>query len=287
MEETLGGSAPIKLAAIDIDDTLLGPDGAISAANAAAVEALRRRGVRVVLASGRNHASMIRFHRELRLGAGPLVSNHGAVVQEADTDVRWFEQPAPAEPTITATGDGLRRGFTVIHHRRDGIYVQERSSWGRKYEERAPTPHILVPDLLWTGGTGVFKLMWLDHPDVIARLAVEVKAEYAGTLSVTETEPGQLEFTCPLVNKAVALAHVSAHLGLSPSQVVAFGDGNNDVPMLEWAGLGVAMSHARTSAKAAADIVTPDGDPETSLARGIEMVLHRYFNEPAGGRVSS
>lgn len=273
-------SAPIRLAAIDIDDTLLGPDGQISDENAAAVAALRRSGVTVVLASGRNHASMIRFHDALELGAGPLVSNHGAVVQEAISKARWFEQPVPAAGTVAATRDGMIRGFTVIHHRRDGIYLQRRTSWSRKYEARAPVPHIVVADLCWTRGAGVHKVMWMDHPEVISRLAAEVKAAYDRALCVTETEPGQLEFTCPTVNKAVAMAHVARRLGLSSRQVVAFGDGNNDVPMLEWAGIGVAMSHAREAAKAAADIVVPDGDPESSLARGIELVLHRSPRPP-------
>jgi Cof subfamily protein (haloacid dehalogenase superfamily) len=271
------GSGGFRLAAIDIDDTLLGPDGEISAANAAAVAALRERGVRVVLASGRNHASMLRFHRELGLGDGPLVSNHGAVVEEAVGGERWFEQPAPASPTILATKDGLRRRFSVVHHRREGIFLQERSRWTRQYEARTPIPHILVPDLLWTGGTGVFKIMWIDEPEVIARLASEIQGGYAGTLTVTETEPGQLEFTCPPVSKAGALSHVVERLGISPAEVVAFGDGNNDVPMLKWAGLGVAMSNGKESAWAAADLVAPEGDPETSLARAIDLVLRDHF----------
>lgn len=269
-----------RLAAIDIDDTLLGPDGQISGANSTAVAALRERGVHIVLASGRNHASMIEFHRTLGLGGGPVVSNHGAVVREAEGDVRWYERPAPAEPTCLVTGDGMNRGFSVIHHRREGIFLRERSSWTRKYEERAPTPHIVVRDLLWTGGNDVMKIMWLDEPPVISRVADEVKAHYAGVLTVTETEPGQLEFTCPTVSKAEALSHVANRLGVSPAEVIAFGDGNNDVAMLTWAGLGVAMSHGRDSAKMAADIVAPDGDPETSLARAIELVLSDYFDVP-------
>ena len=279
----MASDAAYRLAAIDIDDTLLGPDGEISAANAAAIAALRRRGVRVLLASGRNHESMLRFHRELGLGDVPLVSNHGAVVREAEGEVRWLEKSVPAEGTALVTREGRSRGFAVAHHRREGIFLEARSQWTRKYEARGPAPHIIVPDLLWTEGTGVFKVMWLDEPGVISRLASEVKAAYAGALCVTETEPGQIEFTCRTVSKADALARVAERLGVSQREVIAFGDGNNDVPMLEWAGLGVAMSHARESARAAADFVAPDGDPETSLARAIEVVMKDHFG-PSGTR---
>ena len=55
--------------------------------------------------------------------------------------------------------------------------------------------------------------------------------------------------------------------------VIAFGDGNNDVPLLRWAGLGVAMRHGRPAARAAADFVAPEGDPEAGLARAVSAAL--------------
>jgi Cof subfamily protein (haloacid dehalogenase superfamily) len=275
------GVGRFRLAAIDVDDTLLGPDGKISAANAAAIAALRARGVRVVLASGRAHANMVRFHEALGLGAGPVISNHGAVVRAASEDDLWFEQMVPAAPAAAATLDGQERGMSVLHYRRDGVYIREKTRWTEKLQARTPAPYIVVPDLLWAGGDGLLKVMWLDDPEVISGLTPESQARYAGELCVTETEPGHLEFTAPTVNKAVALAHVADRLEISREEVLAFGDGNNDAPMLEWAGLGVAMSNARDTAKAAADIVVPDGDPETSLARAIELLLARHFENDA------
>src|SRR6187200_580820 len=73
------------VAAVDIDDTLVGPDGVISADNVAALARLVAEGTRVVLASGRSHANMLPFHRELGLPPGPVISSQGAVVQESDT----------------------------------------------------------------------------------------------------------------------------------------------------------------------------------------------------------
>lgn len=268
-------TAAYRLAAIDIDDTLLGRDGKISAENAAAIAEMRRRGVRVVLASGRSPANMMRFHDALDLGVGPIISNHGAMVREARTDEVWFEEPAPAEGVAAATRDGMARGASVVHYRHEGVYIQDRSLWVEKNQARAPVPHNFVPDLLWAGGQGVFKVMWLQEPAWIVGVAPEARARYAGQLCVTETDPGYLEFTSPRVNKAVALAHVAERLGIAREEVLAFGDGNNDVPMLEWAGLGVAMSHGRQSAKDAADLVSPEGDGETALARAVELVLAR------------
>ena len=69
------------------------------------------------------------------------------------------------------------------------------------------------------------------------------------------------------------LAAVAKHYAIEQSHTLAFGDGNNDVPMLGWAGLGIAMSHASENAKRAAKRVAPPGNPETSLARAVEALL--------------
>src|SRR5215208_5211004 len=112
-------SAPaggFRLAGVDIDNTLLGPDGRISAENAAAVRELRRRGVQVVLASGRNHVNMLRFHHELGLGDGPIVSAQGGVVRPAGGGAPWLEQSMAPELVARLTRDGLDRGLTVQHY---------------------------------------------------------------------------------------------------------------------------------------------------------------------------
>ncbi len=83
--EDTSSSFPYRLAAIDLDDTLLGPDKQISAANVTAVCQLQERGVRVILASGRGHENMLRFHRHLGL-SGPIVSCQGALVKDAETE---------------------------------------------------------------------------------------------------------------------------------------------------------------------------------------------------------
>jgi hydroxymethylpyrimidine pyrophosphatase-like HAD family hydrolase len=79
----------------------------------------------------------------------------------------------------------------------------------------------------------------------------------------------------PGITKATGLADVARALGLDALDVVAFGDGNNDVGMLEWAGMGIAMSHARPAAKAAAGYTVPAAPVETSLAHGIAWLFEQ------------
>lgn len=75
------------------------------------------------------------------------------------------------------------------------------------------------------------------------------------------------------MDKGTGVAAAAAALKVPREQVLAFGDGNNDVTTLRWAGLGVAMADAQPAAKAAADLIGPASEPETALARAIHCVL--------------
>ena len=266
------------VAAVDIDDTLVGPDGVISAANAAALARLVAGGTQVVLASGRSHANMLPFHRALGLPHGPIISSQGAVVQESDTgEVRFARAISPADVADVTRG-GRERGFAVQHYRPSGIHVETRTRWTEYDQARNAEPHREVQDLLATGSDGavpddVVKIIWLGEPEAITAAVKEAHARHDAHLVVTRTDPPYLEFSAPNVTKATALAAVAEALGASQAAVVAFGDGNNDAAMLAWAGLGVAMPHASPAALAAADRVAPDGDLETALARAVAMVL--------------
>lgn len=280
MSAARGTRPRFALAAVDIDDTLVGPDGVISAANAAALARLVAAGTRVVLASGRSHANMLPFHHALGLPPGPIISAQGAVVQESDTgEVRFAQAMSPAD-VADVTRDGREHGFAVQHYRPSGIHVETRTRWTEYDQARNAEPHRHVHDLLTTGADGgapddVVKMIWLGDHDAITDAVAHAHARYDARLTVTRTDPPYLEFSAANVSKATALAAVAEELGVPRAQVVAFGDGNNDAAMLAWAGVGVAMPHARPSAQAAADHIGPEGDLETALARAVEMVMNR------------
>jgi hypothetical protein len=262
-----------QLAAVDIDDTLLGPDGAISAANAAAVARLRASGARVVLASGRSHPNMLPFHRALGLPPGPVVSAQGAVVRHSETGDVWLASALASDDVAELTRAGRARGFAVQHYRLGGVYQDARTRWTDYDQSRNAEPQRLVPDLLAEPAGDVVKVMWLGEPASVARAAAEAAAAFGGRFAVIPTDPEYLEFTRPDATKATGLAAVCERLGVAPARVVAFGDGNNDVAMLAWAGLGVAMPHARPAALRAADVVAPAGDPGAALARAVASLL--------------
>ncbi|MGV3532166.1 MAG: HAD family hydrolase, partial [Chthoniobacteraceae bacterium] len=94
-----------------------------------------------------------------------------------------------------------------------------------------------------------------------------------GELSVLETSPELLEFFSPKANKAVGAQALAARLGISREHTLAFGDGTNDVELLAWAGVSVAMAHGRANAREAAGFVSPEGAPEEAFARAVDLAL--------------
>jgi hypothetical protein len=90
---------------------------------------------------------------------------------------------------------------------------------------------------------------------------------------VVRTNVRFLEFMPASVSKGSALTLLALRLGIAPSAAVAFGDGENDIPMFDWAGASVAMAHGWPAAIRQAKWVAPNGPVETAFARGVELVL--------------
>ena len=265
---------PFRLAAIDIDDTLVGHDKRISEANRAAVNRLKELGCRVVLASGRRHDNVVPFHRDLGL-EGFVVSSQGAVARGVETDEVLHAAPLPPAHAAEVTADGLARGLTVMVWTAGGVFTLRRTEWVERYVADSGDDEISMADVvaLAGGGTPVEKVIWGADPATITRLAHETRRRYRAGVLMTVTEDWFLEFNAPAATKATAVAAVAKHYGVEPAGVLAFGDGNNDVPMLQWAGMGVAMPPGRPGAHAAARLVARPGDPETALARAVDDVI--------------
>jgi hydroxymethylpyrimidine pyrophosphatase-like HAD family hydrolase len=170
-------------------------------------------------------------------------------------------------------GEGRARGVSVLLYTLDGVYVDRRTAHTEYDQSRNDDPQIFVADLAAVSASAIQKVLWMDDPAHIDSLTPELTALYDGRLTVTHTDPPYLEFMPAGITKETGLADVAAALGLDALDVVAFGDGNNDVRMLQWAGMGIAMSHARPAAKAAADYTVLDAPVETSLAEGIAWLF--------------
>lgn len=263
---------PYALAAIDIDDTLVGPDKRIGRENRRAVRRLRELGCRVILASGRRHANMLPYCEELGLD-DYVVSSQGARVEHPTTgEVLHRSSVAPAD-AAELVAEGLDRGYTVLLWLSEGVFAQSRTSWVDVYHEETGNDPVTITDLRTLADRPAEKVIWAADPSRVSEAHAELSARHEGRLLVTITNDWYLEMTSLDAHKADGVAAVAASAGIAREAVLAFGDGHNDVSLLSWAGCGVAMPHGRASARAAARLVGTDGDPESALARAIAMVV--------------
>ena len=256
------GIFPYKLVALDLDGTLLGPDKRISSENRAAVRRLLEIGVPVVLASGRPHHNCLPFHQQLGL-RGPIVSGNGAVVRVAETGETWRESLLDGALAREVIAEGKRIGITQIWDGPDGVWTLERTDWSEVLASRLYEP---IPVRPAPENVPPYKMLWIADEAAIAEHERTYRAKWGDRSYVVCTDPEYLEFGPPGVHKAVGLGAVCARLGLTPADVLALGDGDNDVEMLRWAGVGAAPFHARPKACEAADLIGETGPPETAVA---------------------
>ena len=263
-------SNTFRLAVFDLDDTLLGPDKSISDENIEALNRLRSVGVEVVIASGRHNDDIAIFEEYLGI-QGWVISAGGASVRHAKTSELLYEATICRNLAIELLNTGLDLDMRIIGHHRSGIFCNRLPHCKHLYSVR--TKPLSIEEIHLLIESGVQKLIWTCVAQTIERLTPKMEIHYEGQLYVVNTEREMLEFLHPRADKGMATQALAKRLGISREQVIAFGDGNNDVPLLRWAGMSVAMAHGRESAKAAAKRVTQAGPPETAVARAVEALL--------------
>jgi len=263
---------PYRLAAIDLDGTLLGSNHAISTGNAAAIQNVVGAGAKVVLASGRQWSTINAFATLLDLPPeSPIIAYNGALIRTHGGDT-WFHQPLPAAASEAIVRYCDAHGYHLNYYFNDALYVRDDTAWGRTYQKRTGTvPHI-TGDLTQFDGEQPTKLILIDTLETTDRLLTYFQAEFGSSLYIIKTEDEYLEFMDPSVSKGVALAEVAGRLGVAQAECIAFGDSYNDIPMLEWAGMGIAMENARPALKSVANLIAPSAD-----ADGVGTLLRQLF----------
>ena len=218
---------------------------------------------------------MFQSARRYALEAGlddPVVCYQGAVVAEPVSG-RWLRhEPIPLEPAREAIAAIQHKGYGLNCYVDDELYVAEITPEARRYSDfQHLTLHPVGPLLDWLDRPPT-KLVVIGDPDALDALEERMKARFGPRLYISKSLPYFLEFAAPGVTKAAGLEFLAGRLGFSAGQTVAFGDGENDVELVDWAGFGVAVANAHERVLAAADLVCPSVEEE-GVAQVIEAFL--------------
>lgn len=259
-----------RLVASDLDGTLVRSDGTISDRTRAALKAVESAGASVVLVTGRPVRWMHAIAEQTG-HRGIAVCANGALVYDLHTE-RILESFLMDVAIAREVATTLRRQipgvtFAAEHHDRDFAHEADyRVRWDSADAKRVAS----FDDLLTQD---VVKLL-ARHPSLGPDEFLESACAVIGndcTVTHSSTD-GLLEISAAGVSKATGLALVASQVGVQASEVVAFGDMPNDLPMLAWAGLGVAVGNAHAAVLKAADEVTGTNDSD-----GVAAVLARWF----------
>jgi Cof subfamily protein (haloacid dehalogenase superfamily) len=261
----------IKLIALDLDWTLLDSSRSISAQNAASIRRAVKKGVIVVLASGRNAKSIAQFWADLGL-QGPVVSCNGAYVLDGEGKEIYHEavEDDTRDRLVTYAEDADTH---VAIYSRDVVVSSNANEWGDLYASRLRN---IVPERVDPSRLRDYpatKVLFVDEPERIQAHKDLLGPEYGPITYMTVSEPEYLEFLAPNVDKSTGIKLIADAHGIKQSEVAAMGDYYNDLEMVRWAGYGGAPANAIEEIKAVADKVFGSND-DHAASQFIDSIVY-------------
>jgi len=259
--------------AIDLDDTLLDSGLKIADNCLRAISEVQQRGILVTLATGRMYRSALPYARQIKVDI-PLITYQGGLVKNSRSQEVIYYRPLPSAPAAEVVRFFRSKRVHYHSYLEDQLMMETLTEEGLYYESLSGIKAVMVDDLVTVAGSGdAMKIMAVtEDRKLLLSMERELKDRYGEKLNITRSKPFFLEVMAREANKADALRVVASHYHVSRAEVMAIGDSYNDLEMLEWAGVGVAMGNAWEAVKEAADFVTRSNDED-----GVAEALRKYI----------
>jgi len=267
---------PYRLIALDLDGTLNNNQKQIAPGTREFLKSLQQQGTTIALASARPTPGLSRERSclDLDLYHGCLISHNGARILDAASNRLLFQKNMdPAD--VTAMLTHLAQ-FPVSVMVDDGSCYYTNNPGGYKVEferKNIGIPLKAVDDMAAAVHFPTAKILVVAPEEVLSPLIPEITGPFRDTFDFFHVDGFYLEIVIKNLSKADGLAILSEQLAIPREQIIAFGDSANDIAMLEYAGLGVAMANAGEAVKKAADAVTSCTNDEEGVTRFLEEVI--------------
>jgi 5-amino-6-(5-phospho-D-ribitylamino)uracil phosphatase len=275
-----------RLLALDVDGTLLDPDGQLRPAVQNAVLATQERGVRVVMCTGRRFRTALPLAQQLQL-RDPAVVHNGALVKDVQSGATLQQCYMPPEVYNQAFALLRQCGEPMVYvdafHEAVDIVtagLEHVHPFQREYLQENLTHCRIVPDMATPPAYGVVMMSVMADEAYLRGLRTQVQQALEGrarvNLLMNKNYQGYiLEILHPSVSKWDALQRWAQGEGIAAEEIMAVGDDENDLEMIRHAGLGVAMGNAAEAVKAAADFVTGSNADDGLVQALQQFVLAR------------
>lgn len=265
----------IRLIATDLDDTLLDAGSALTPRSKAALQAAMAAGCGVAIVSGRMLEATLPFANEIGVNA-PMVLYNGAMLYDHRSRETLFARRIPFDTALSMVRMIEGMGLYVQLYPGMGYYCDElrpqTEAYARQIRVDAIPAHMPMSRWLEAHPCDLQKLLIIDTPEGATRAQAALTEAFPSGVCCLKSKPHYLEIAAEGVNKGQTLSLLAARLGVKPDEVMAFGDGENDVPMLTFAGAGHAMANGCEAARACTPRVAPRNTED-----GVAQVVERYL----------
>jgi len=268
-----------KLLAVDLDGTLLNGKEKISAGNLAAVREAHRKGVKIVVSTGRSYTTAEEYIHQLDVGHLSVTYN-GALIRNGTGIMRRVSMADNVAAQILRLLVSLGH-CPIVYASDENKYYEKVDRYSEafiSYVGGAEMKMYKVDGLLERAWEDVLRLTVVTGTEHVERLHKEMVPRYASRIRTIGTYfPGFDFWTFEILDigssKSKGLEYICSRFGIGRGEVIAVGDNDNDVDMIEWAGLGAAMKNGLPAAREAADYVTERTNNEDGVAEVIERFV--------------
>ena len=260
-----------KLIAVDMDGTLLNTKSQLTDETVKAVRLAMDKGVKFVLSTGRPYEAIVPFIAKLGVEKMPYILYNGAMVM-VDGEI-IYSCEIDVISALKIVEEGHKRNANMICWSKNKLYAEQLNERVIKYKSISDVTPIIVEDLSVVAKKGLTKFVWLDDIPTTNKNFEELEALLGDKINVHPTRVDFLEFVSKDCSKATAMGILENRYGILNSQTVGVGDGFNDVAMIDYAGLGVAMQNAPDGVKAHADMITDSCDND-----GVAKLIYKLLN---------
>jgi len=260
----------IRLIAVDMDGTMLNDDSEITNRTKAAVQKAASSDVLFVVATGRAMRGVEDINRLFEKDL-PFITLNGAFVVMGKTRKVLMNKRLDMTLAKEVYDLGHHRDIPMVIWTGERFWASREceaiSNYGKIYDMDYET----INNLDDLGRTDISKLLWFGTPESITRYSQEMNIHFAGRLNCHASRPKFLEFVGSDTDKGSALAEIGKIYGIESSEMIAVGDSYNDISMLKYAGLGIAMENAADEVKAVCGQTTQSNNND-----GVAAVIEEY-----------
>lgn len=264
-----------RILVLDLDGTLTNQKKEITEHTRETLIRAQEAGVKIVLASGRPTYGIMPLARQLQLEKyeGYILAYNGGQIIDCKTGELMYENVLDPAVYPYLYKCAKSNGFQILSYKGEYIISEDAENQYVKHEaflNRMPSK--TVPNFLDVINFPVAKCLIVGDPEPLAKLEVVMKKELQDKMNVFRSEPFFLELVPKGIDKARCLSVLLQKLGMTPEEMMACGDGFNDLSMIEYAGMGVAMANAQEVVKKAANYITLSNE-EDGVAYAVEKFI--------------